>query len=90
MDNGGINLNEDPWYISISGSDAKAEIKSANSKEADTLCEIKFSNNCVIGKGGELTLDFRIINSDYSSMNTGDDYSGKSVENIVIMSGNNI
>ena len=90
VDNGGINLKEDPWYISISGSDAKAEIKSANSKEADTLCEIKFSNNCVIGKGGELTLDFRIINSDYSSMNTGDDYSGKSVENIVIMSGNNI
>lgn len=58
--------------------------------DSDTLCTIEYSDNATINKGDYLILSFSINCSDWSEINLTNDYSYKSPENIIIMSGDNI
>lgn len=71
-------------YTGLNG--CKGNFAKANGQDADTVCKITFSDNELVEKGDTLTVNFCINYSDWSSFNTGNDYSGKDPMNIVIKS----
>ena len=56
----------------------------AKGTDADTVCKIQLPDAGKLGKGGELQVQIRITKSDWSNFNLANDYSTKSVKNIVI------
>jgi len=79
---------ENGSYTAVSGCSGKYD--KASGTDTDTVCKISFSDNIVIDKGATLTVNFSINHSDWSNMNTSNDYSVKSPENIVIYSDSKI
>lgn len=71
---------------SVSGVYSETE----NLENSDTLCTISFGEDMVIPKEAYLVINFSINYSDWSPMNTSNDYSALNAENIVIMSANNV
>ncbi len=59
----------------------------ASGKNTDTLCTMTFDDSMLLGAGDKLTVNFCIHHSDWSNLNTANDYSVASVENIVIYNG---
>ena len=85
---GGLSFWND--YSSIS-SGGYSEMKGvtgtfadAKGTDADTVCKIQLPDAGKLGKGGELQVQIRITKSDWSNFNLANDYSTKSVKNIVI------
>ena len=85
---GGLSFWND--YSSIS-SGGYSEMKGvsgtfadAKGTDADTVCKIQLPDAGKLAKGGELQVQIRITKSDWSNFNLANDYSTKSVKNIVI------
>jgi len=74
----------DGSYTAVSG--CKGVYTDATGTDADTLCTMTFSDNVKLSEGATLTISFCINHSDWSNMNTGNDYSVKKADNIVISS----
>ena len=55
--------------------------------DADTVCIMIFSEGQLLGVGDKLTINFCIHHADWSNLDTTNDHSVKSVENIVIYNG---
>lgn len=66
------------------------KITECKKTDADNVCEITFGDKVVIGNKDALTVNFCINHSDWSNFNTANDYSGKTVENIVVKYNNKI
>ena len=71
-------------YTSVSG--CKGDYTDVKGSDADTLCTMSFSDTLTLGAGDTLTVSFSINHTDWSNMNTGNDYSVKKPENIVVCS----
>ncbi len=56
-------------------------------KDTDTVCKMTFSDSVLVGAGDKITVNFCIHHTDWSNMNTTNDFSVSSVENIVIQNG---
>lgn len=56
----------------------------AKGTDADTVCRIKLPNAGTLAKGGEIQVQIRITKSDWSDFDLSNDYSTKSVKNIVV------
>ena len=72
-------------YTQLSGCSGKFE--DAKGKNADTVCEITYSDSNVLGEGDSLACNFAIHHTDWSNMNLTNDYSISDAANIVILSG---
>lgn len=75
---------KDGSYTALSG--CKGAYTKASGTDADTVCTMTFSDNVSLAEDATLTINFSINHSDWSNMNTGNDYSVKKPENIVIYS----
>ncbi len=71
-------------------SSATASFSSYSGTDSDTVCEIKYSDNSSLAVGDTLTLNFCINHSDWSTMNTGNDFSVENVENIAVYEGSQL
>lgn len=63
---------------------------SASGENADTCLTIVFGDNVVVGKDATITVSFAIHYSDWTNLNTTNDYSALDVNNIVITSGGTV
>ena len=59
-------------------------------KDSDTVLTVKFPSSGAFISGSTVTVNFAIHYSDWQNMNTTNDHSAKSVENIVILSGGKV
>lgn len=55
-----------------------------SAEDADTVCEMTFSDSQKLSAGSTLTINFCINHADWSNFNMSNDFSAKKVENIVI------
>ncbi|MBO4904476.1 MAG: glycoside hydrolase family 9 protein, partial [Lachnospiraceae bacterium] len=69
-------------YSGVSG--CGGELSKTDKNDSDTLCTISFTDNLGLEKGDTLTISFCINHTDWSTLDTTDDYSAKSAENIEI------
>ena len=74
-------------YTGVSGCSGEYESCNTNEENADTLCNISFTDGINLGNGDMLTVNFCINHSDWSEMNTSNDYSVEKADNICIYSG---
>ena len=75
-------LGENGSYSGLSG--VKGTFEDYEAEDTDTVCEMTFSDSQTLSSGATLTVNFCINKSDWSNLTLTNDYSGKSVENIVI------
>lgn len=69
-------------YSDVSG--VQGTFDECNADDADTVCEMTFSDNQKLSAGSTLTVNFCINHSDWSNFTLSNDYSSKKIENIVI------
>ncbi len=69
-------------YQGVSG--CSATFEEASGEDTDTVCKMTFSDSLLLQAGDTLTVNFCINHSDWSQMNTANDYSVKNAENIVL------
>ena len=69
-------------YNQLNG--CKGEFSKTSGKNADTVCEITYSDKEVLEKGDVLACNFSIHHTDWSNMDLTNDYSMSKPENIVI------
>ncbi|MBP3506621.1 MAG: glycoside hydrolase family 9 protein [Lachnospiraceae bacterium] len=69
-------------YSAVSG--VQGTFDEYKADDADTVCEMTFSDNQKLSAGSTLTVNFCINHSDWSNFTLSNDYSSKKVENIVI------
>lgn len=81
-------VNSSGGYQGING--VSGSFKNSTGEDTDTCCTITISDSLQLSGGAVLTIDFAINKSDWSNFNTTNDYSGKSVENIVVCDGNTV
>ncbi len=72
-------------YKALSG--CTGSFTKAKSSDADTLCTMSFSDSMLLEAGDKLTVNFCIHHADWSNLDTTNDHSVQSVENIVIYNG---
>lgn len=72
-------------YNALSG--CNGSFATASGADTDTVCTISFSDNAQLAPGDELTVNYNVNHSDWSAFNIRNDYSAKSVENIVVSDG---
>lgn len=59
-------------------------------KDSDTVLTMKFPSSGAFVSGSTVTVNFAIHYADWQNMNTSNDYSARSIENIVILSGGKV
>ncbi|MBO7515031.1 MAG: hypothetical protein J6T47_05375, partial [Lachnospiraceae bacterium] len=69
-------------YSELKG--VKGTFADAKGTDADTVCRIQLPNAGTLAKGGEVQVQIRITKSDWSDFDLSNDYSTKSVKNIVV------
>ena len=80
--------SENGKYQAVGG--CRGTYSSGNMAMADTVCTIDFKDAVKFNTGDKLTVNFCINHSDWSIMNTANDYSVKSAGNICIYSGDEL
>ncbi len=75
-------------YTAITSSVSGA-FEKASGKNADTVCKIQLGGGS-LAAGDTVTVQVRITRADWSSMNTGNDYSAGNAEHIVITKGGSV
>ncbi|MBO4781724.1 MAG: hypothetical protein J5522_04960, partial [Lachnospiraceae bacterium] len=71
-------------YTQLNG--CSAAFAKASGKNADTVCEITYTDTNVLGVGDTLACNFAIHHTDWSNMNLTNDHSVTDAGNIVIES----
>lgn len=92
---GASNYVFDCYHSAINGksgsytaiSSCTGTVTSASGTDTDSKLTIIISDKTVLESGDELTVNFALHPSDWSTINTANDYSGKSVDHITIESG---
>ena len=75
-------------YSAVSG--CNGSFNDYDGEDADTVCEITFSDSSVIDVGDTVTVNFCINHSDWSNMTTTNDFSSQDPENIAIYNGSKL
>lgn len=70
-------------YTQLNG--CSGTFSDAKGKNADTVCEITYSDSNTLGVGDSLACNFAIHHTDWSNMNLTNDHSVSSAENVVIV-----
>ena len=70
-------------YTQLNG--CSGAFSDAKGKNADTVCEITYSDSNTLGVGDSLACNFAIHHTDWSNMNLTNDHSVSSAENVVIV-----
>ena len=89
---GGSPLEYACYYAGMQGADGsycavnggKGSFSNCSYADADTMCEMSFDDSQKLTPGATLTVNFCINHSDWSNLTLNNDYSAKSVENIII------
>ncbi len=77
-------------YVALSGVGGAFSKPKKSTADADTVCVITPGQSMELAVGGTWTLQVRIHRADWTEFNTANDYSAKSVEHIVICSGDKV
>lgn len=78
-------INGSGGYRAVSG--VSGVFRDADGEDADTCCTISAAGAPQLAAGDALSVDFCIYPSDWSGLNTGNDYSAKDVSHIVVRDG---
>ena len=89
----GKQLSFDCYHTCINGASGSytqlngcsGTFSDAKGKNADTVCEITYSDSNTLGVGDSLACNFAIHHTDWSNMNLTNDHSVSSAENVVIV-----
>ena len=89
----GKQLSFDCYHTCINGASGSytqlngcsGAFSDAKGKNADTVCEITYSDSNTLGVGDSLACNFAIHHTDWSNMNLTNDHSVSSAENVVIV-----
>ncbi len=89
---GGKDLTFSCYYAGIQGDGGKysgvngcsGALSGTDKNDSDTLCTISFTDNLGLEKGDTLTISFCINHTDWSTLDTTNDFSADSAENIEI------
>ena len=81
-------INGSSGYQAVSG--VSGGFQDADGEDTDTCCTISVSNAPKLSSGDTLSIDFCINPSDWSNLNTANDYSAKDVSHIVVRDGSKV
>lgn len=87
-------LTFDCYYAAVSGQSALSGVKgsysTASGTDADTCCNITISDKGELPAGETLTVNFSIHRTDWSNLNTANDYSVADAAHIVVTDGGKV
>ncbi len=81
-------INGSGGYQAVSG--VSGAFKNADGEDTDTCCTISIANAPKLSGGDTLSIDFCINPSDWSNMNTTNDYSAQDASHIVVRDGSKV
>lgn len=81
-------INGSGGYQAVSG--VSGAFRNADGEDTDTCCTISIANAPKLSGGDTLSIDFCINPSDWSNMNTTNDYSAQEVSHIVVRDGSKV
>ena len=82
---GSASYTFDSYHTAINGANGSYKgLGAASGAASDDKCVISWSDNTLLEKGDNLTINFALHPSDWSKVDSSNDYSAESVENIVV------